>query len=407
MSETHDASGATTGAGGPAAPAAGLAHWDPYWPADFEAFAAARQGCPVAHSDAAGGYWIATRYADVQRILQDPGTFSSSDGVTIPHNPAALTMPPIDLDPPLQRDFRHLLNPCLSPRALASHAPSIRQFADTLIDDFATRGECEFMSDFARPLPAMVLSRVILQVDDVATMMDVQHRMEVMATGNNSPEATEAWQYLQGFARELLDGRRDRPPDGSVLSALVHGTVDGRSPTEAEQLGTIMILLLGGLETTTHAFGNVAYHMTREPDLEARVRDPEWTSGDLDEFLRLDPPVQWVGRTATGRCEVGGATLGEGEKVMAHLGSANRDDGAFADPSTLDFGRSANRHLTFGLGAHRCVGSHLARLELRVGFDRLLRRVRDVRPAGAEEVAFSAGMGRGPVRLPIAFDPAR
>jgi cytochrome P450 len=380
------------------------AHWDPYWPADFEVLQRARARCPVAHSDAAGGYWMVTRYENVQQVLQNPRVFSSADGITIPHNPAASIMPPIDLDPPLQRDFRHLLNPCLSPGSLKRHADSIRGFADSLIDGFVADGSCEFMSAFARPLPAMVLARVILQVDDVPTMIDLQHRLQVMATGNNSPEAPAAWAYLREFAGTLLDGRRRQPPDDTVISALVHGRVEGRPLTEDEQLGTIMILLLGGLETTTHAFGNIVYHMTGDSSIEPRLRDTEWTVADLDEFLRLDPPVQWLGRTVMEPYEVAGTKLEPGEKVMAHVASANRDLSVFEEAGSLQFGRPANRHFAFGLGAHRCVGSHLARQELQIGFECLLRRARDIRLASGVTVGFSGGMGRGPVELPIVFE---
>jgi cytochrome P450 len=381
------------------------AHWDPYWPADFDVLERARTRCPVSRSDAAGGYWMVTRHDNVQQVLQNPKVFSSADGITIPHNPAASIMPPIDLDPPLQRDFRHLLNPCLSPGALKRHADSIRRFADTLIDAFVADGCCEFMSAFARPLPALVLARVILQVDDVPTMIDLQHRLQVMATGNNSPEAPAAWAYLREFAETLLDGRRGQPPDDTVISALVHGRVEGRPLTEDEQLGTIMILLLGGLETTTHAFGNIAYHMTCDSSIEPRLRQIQWTVSDLDEFLRLDPPVQWIGRTVMEACELAGTKLEPGEKVMAHLASANRDSSVFEEAGSLRFGRPVNRHFAFGLGAHRCVGSHLARQELQIGFERLLSRTQDIQLASGATVGFSGGMGRGPVELPLAFKP--
>jgi cytochrome P450 len=383
------------------------AHWDPYWPADFDVLERARAQCPVAHSDAAGGYWMVTRYENVQQVLQNPKVFSSADGITIPHNPAASIMPPIDLDPPLQRDFRHLLNPCLSPDAVKRHTDSIRRFADSLIDAFVSDGSCEFMSAFARPLPAMVLARVILQVDDVPTIIDLQHRLQIMATGNNSPEALVAWAYLREFAGSLLEGRRDQPPDDTLISALVYGRVEGRPLTEDEQLGTIMILLLGGLETTTHAFGNIVYHMTGDPSIEHRLRETGWTVSDLDEFLRLDPPVQWLGRTVMEPCELAGIKLEPGEKVMVHLASANRDSLVFEEAGSLRFARSANRHFAFGLGSHRCVGSHLARLELKVGFECLLRRAQAIHLAPGVTVGFSRGMGRGPEELPIVFEAVR
>jgi cytochrome P450 len=381
-----------------------LSHWDPYWPADFEVFKHAREQCPVARSDAAGGYWLVTRYDDVQQILHNPRVFSSSDGITIPHNPSAMMMPPIDVDPPLQRDFRRLLNPCLAPGVLLSHAEVVRGFADTLIDAFIEHGACEFMSAFARPLPAMVLAHVVLQVSDAPTLLEVQHQAEAIASRNNSEDAARAWGFLQNFARELMWSEQRRPPDDSIISALVHGKVEGRPLTEEEQVGAVMILLLGGLETTTGAFGNIVHQMTVNPLLEHRVRDPAWVASDLDEFLRLDAPVQWLGRTVTEPYELGDVKLTPGDKVMAHLCSANRDQSAFIDADRLRFDRSSNRHLSFGLGAHRCVGSHLARLELQLGFERLLRRMSGIRLAEGEHIEFTEGMGRAPRQLLVLFD---
>jgi cytochrome P450 len=381
-----------------------LSHWDPYWQTDFAVLEHARSHCPVARSDAAGGYWLVSRNQDVQQVLQNPQVFSSADGITIPHNPSAMMMPPIDVDPPLQRDFRRLLNPCLAPGVLQRHAEAVRGFADSLIDAFIDQGTCDFMTAFAKPLPAMVLAHVILQVDDAPTLLEVQHQAEAIPSGNNTEEAGRAWAYLKDFAINLLRDRRQQPPDDSIVSALVHGRVEGRPLTEDEQVGAIMILLLGGLETTTGAFGNIVFHMTQDSSVEKRIRDSDWTAHDLDEFLRLDAPVQWLGRTVMEPYELREVKLSPGDKVLAVLCSANRDESVFEDADRLRFDRSNNRHVAFGLGAHRCVGSHLARLELQIGFERLLSRVREIQPADMTGVEFTKGMGLAPRRLPITFE---
>lgn len=366
----------------------------------------AREQCPVAHSTGAGGFWLLSRYEDTERVLRDPRLFSSAEGITIPHNPAAPPMPPIDLDPPLQREFRRLIGQALTPATIRVHEDRIVAFADDLIDGFIADGTCEFMGAFARPLPALVLADVILGVEDRELLLEIQRRVEPIGSHVESADAAAAWVYLRECVTELLDERRSRPADDTMLSLLVHGSLDSRPLTEAEQIGTAMILVLGGLATTTDAFGSIVYRATQERSVEDVLRTDGWQEHALDEFLRLDSPVQYVGRTVTSACEIGGVALESGEVVMAHLGSANRDDNVFVEPDELRTDRDDTRlrNLHFGMGVHRCVGMHLARTELRIGFERLLSRVTNFRLADGATIEFLTGMSCGPRSLPVEFD---
>ena len=217
----------------------------------------ARDECPMTQSQGAGGFWFLPRHEDAVAVLRQHDLFSSAEGITIPHNPAAPPMPPIDVDPPLQRHFRRLIGPALTPATIARHEPKVRQFADMLIDRFVDDGECEFMGAFARPFPALVLAELILGVDDPDLLLEIQEKVEPIGSDVGSEAAGTAWVYLRDQVTALLAERRERPPDDSLLSTLVHGEVDDRPLTEAEQVGTAMILVLGGLNTTTDAFGNI------------------------------------------------------------------------------------------------------------------------------------------------------
>ncbi len=341
----------------PAAPdiEAAFAHYEPYgivpqgW---MDLLRHARENCPVVHSDGCGGFWLVTLHDDVARILRTPAVFSSADGITIPRNPDAAVMPPIDLDPPLQTEFRQLLNPYFTATAVRPYAPVIAALAQHLINRFAAGGQCELTSAFARPLPALVLGRLVLGVEDPDALSELQARVVTISGQNTSEEAAGAWRFLRAYVTTIVAAARSRPADGGPVSALVHGRVAGRPVTEQEQIGTLMILILGGLGTVADAIADIVVRLTDDPALEAQLRDPGWMTRNLNELFRRESPVQWVGRTVTTPVELSGVRLAPGDRVTAHIGSANQDEAVFEDSGTLDFTRSQTRNLCFGLGPH-------------------------------------------------------
>jgi cytochrome P450 len=364
----------------PTAPdiAAAFAHYEPYGivpEGRMDRLRHARQSCPVVHSDGCGGFWLVTRHDDVARILRTPAVFSSADGITIPHNPDAPVMPPIDLDPPLQAEFRQLLNPYFTASAVRPYAPVIAVVARQLIDRFAAAGQCELTSAFARPLPALVLGRLVLGVEDPDALSELQARVVAISGQNTTEEAARAWRFLRGYVTTIVTAARSRPTGGRPVSALVNGRVADRPVTEQEQIGTLMILILGGLGTVADAIADIVVRLTDDPALEARLRDPGWATRDLNELFRHESPVQWVGRTVTAPVELSGVRLAPGDRVMAHIGSANQDEAVFEDSGALDFTRSQARNLCYGLGPHYCIGAPLAKLMIQVAFAELLDRV--------------------------------
>jgi cytochrome P450 len=185
---------------------------------------------------------------------------------------------------------------------------------------------------------------------------------------------------------------------------VLYGEVGGRPLTADEQVGTTTVLLLGGLDTTTGAIGSIIYRMTLDPAVEARVRDPGWMRHDFDELLRLDSPVTTEARYVTRDTELAGMPLRPGEYVLLHFGSANRDEDQFEHASVARFDRQENRHISFGLGIHRCIGSNLARMTISIAFEELLRRVRNIRSADGREVQFTPGLSWRPVSLRVRYD---
>ncbi|MCU1664427.1 MAG: cytochrome [Pseudonocardia sp.] len=357
----------------------------------------ARRGCPVAHSEANGGYWLLTRYADVVEVLGDDERFSSRGGKSIPSR-QFLEMPPLDSDPPEHRAYRRLLNRFFSKGGLAQYEPAIRELARALVDRFADAGRAEILGDFAGPLTGAVLCRVILDLDDQELMTQAQLRVQRISE-ENTPEA---WMELTGFLRELVGGRPRGRDD--VLDAVLGGSIEGRPLTEEEKLGVLIVLFLGGLDTTRGAISCIVAHLARTPGLEDRLRSSDWVRTDLDEFLRHDSVVTGLARTVTRDTELGGELLRAGEKILVHYYAANHDPEQFPEPDRLDFDRGRNPHVAFGVGIHRCLGSNLARLQIRVAFEELLATVRDIRFADGVEPRFAAGVARQPERLDVTFE---
>ena len=370
------------------------AHSERLW----EVLAYAREACPVLKTDADDGYYIVTRYDDLRTVLEDPLTYSSEQaglrGVPI-------KMPPLTEDPPRHLEYRRALNRYLSRSFLSQYADDIRATARELLDKLIPAGRFDFMTDYAIPFTSRNLARVILDdgnEERIARAISIATRI----SGEGDPAA---FFEISALAEELL---RERAASGSerddVLSAIVHGTVEGRPLTMEEQVGATTILFTGGLDTTKAALGNIARHLAEDPSLEQRLRDPEWVKNDLDEFLRYESPIMFMARTVTRDTELGGCPLKAGDRVAVHYASADRDESRFEQADQLNLDRERHPHAAFGLGPHRCIGLHFARQQIEIAFSELLARVTNLRiPAGAQ-VESAVGVVLTHEHLPVTFD---
>lgn len=368
--------------------------------------ARARSLCPVAHSDAYdGGFWIATQYEDVLRIVQDWETFSSEMGITVPHSPTSVKILPVTVDPPLQREFRRIVNPHFRPAVVGEWEAGTRALVNRLIDGFVEKGECDFMEAFARPLPGLAFFEFALHApaEDLAEV----NRLATMASLPPSADSDRNPHLeLAGWIAAFIARREKEGPRGDVVDAVLAAQIEGRPITRAEAIGTIQLLILGGLETTAGALGMGMLRFCEHPEIPALLREkPELIPAAVEELLRLDGSFVCIGRTARKDAEVGGRTIKAGERVLVYWVSANRDENEFPNPDAFDLERESNRHIAFGAGPHRCAGSNLARMNLRIALDVLVHRLHDVKLKPGTEIEFHSTFNRAPLSVPITFTP--
>ncbi|GAB2831880.1 cytochrome P450 [Actinocorallia aurea] len=359
---------------------------------------------PVARSEEHGGFWVVSGYEEALAVAQDWEVYSSAHGLGIPRAPLVVRNLPVQADPPEQRIFKRLINPFFTPAAVAPWEAATRALADRLIDSFVESGRCEFMNEFARPFPSLSFFQLAINAPE-ADLEKVAYMASKSSTPDD-PEARECWQGLYAWIRDFTRARKAAPPLGDVVDAVVHAEVDGRPITEEEVIGTVQLLILGGLETTAGALGLMVDRFCADPSIPALLRErPELIPVASLELLRLDPSFVAVGRTAMRDADLGGCPVKAGDRVLIHWASANRDSGEFPDADSFDPARERNRHLSFGAGPHRCAGSNLARMNLKVALERVLERLHDLRHEEGTKVKYHRGLTRSPDTLPITFTP--
>lgn len=384
-------------------------HFDPMSPVLaanlHETLVHMRTHCPVTHSDQYGGFWVVTGYEDVLKVLQDWKTFSSADGLTVPAASPVFPHLPGEVDPPSQRLYRQVINPYLTPAAVAKWEEPTRDVANGLIDRFIDAGKCDFMADFATPFPAVTFFDFALHAprDDIPWLQEVA----IAAVTPTHPRNRESWEEFTNWIDRFVEQRRKEAPRGDVVDAIITAEIEGRPITREEIIGLVQQLVEGGLETTSGALGMVMLRFCEEPEIpELLRRDLELIPEAVEELLRLDTPFLCIGRTATTDTDIGGHRIKKGEKVIVSWASVNRDEAEFPSPTTFESHRLRKRHLTFGAGPHRCVGSNVARMNLRVALEALLTRLHDVRlQDGTEPIPFHSAYNRKPLVVPITFTP--
>jgi cytochrome P450 len=382
-------------------------HFSPELAADFPAvFSRMRSLCPVAHSDQYGGFWVVSKYDDVFRVAQDWDTFSSAYGLTVPIAPIAVRNLPVEVDPPIQRVYKRLINPYFSPAAILPWEENTRQLVTRMLDAFIERGYCDFMAEFARPYPALSFFDIALS----APPEDID-RVAYMASKSslpNDPEAGECWIGLSEWISEFVASRRQQPRRHDVVDGVLHAEIEGRPITDEEIIGIIQLLILGGLETTAGALGMMMVRFCEQPEIVAMLRhQPERIPDAIEEMLRLDPPFIQVGRTALRDAEVAGRQIKKGDKVLMYWASAGRDEDQFSDADDFSLERPHNRHMAFGLGPHRCAGSNLARMNMRVALNEIVQRFDDIKLQEGAEIHYHSTTTRAPLAVPISFTPGR
>jgi cytochrome P450 len=379
----------------------------------YPSYAQLRGRCPVAWSTRHGGFWVLSDYASVYAASQDDETFRSAPTVALPEQPYGIRNIPIDTDNPETEQLRRILLAGYSPGAVRKLEPGISAMADELIDGFAGAGSCDLVRDYAMPLPARIVLRVI-GLDDGSAEGDwfwyVERIHTIIHGMTGDTEGTvAAGMELAGRIVEHMNRRRESGDYSGQLGALLTAEVDGAPLSDMDVMSYVFLLLFGGLDTTTAALANALVVLDRDRSLRTTlIEHPEKTATAVEEFLRFESPVQSLGRTISRDVEFGGQRMRAGERALLMWASANRDPAAFTDPDTVDLDRSPNRHLAFGVGLHRCLGSNLGRAMFHIMLERLLARVPDYRvtedptPHRYADSAIVYALHH----LPVAFTPA-
>jgi cytochrome P450 len=369
-----------------------------------------RQSCPVAHTERLGGSWMPTTMETVRAVAKDVETFSSREvGVVPPLRPEGepegyddLPAPPIQVDPPVHTWSRRLILPAFSPKSVAEYEPITRALCQDLIAQFKDRGYADAAVEYSQQIPVNIIARqlgVPTELKDTFTGW-VRALLEFAA---EDPEGArdardEIFTYLDGQIRE----RRERPTD-DLISQLLAAEVEGVEVTHEHILGTCFLIMVAGIDTTWSGIGSSMWHLaTHAEDRRRLVAEPELIPTAIEEFLRAYSPVT-MAREVTHDTDFQGCPMKEGDKVLLPFPAANRDPEAFEDPDKVIIDRQRNRHVAFGVGLHRCAGSNLARMELRVAIEEWLKAIPEFELDTTKATEWAGGQVRGPRRIPVTF----
>ena len=366
---------------------------------------------PAYHNESRD-FWALSRFDDIWSAVHDPQRFSSASGLVIGQDMMATArevMPMlIMMDPPRHDELRKMVSRAFTPRRIAAMEDDVRRIARDLLASFVERGEAEFVHEFAAPLPMIVIAEMLgVPVSDRGQFREWSDHL--VKVNPDDPATTEraiaAGLGLNNYFVPMLEARQKDPKDDLMSALLSAESDDGRKLTQEELIGFCFLLLVAGNETTTNLISNAAAILHDRPELRREITDdPGLLPAAVEEFLRIESPVQGLARTVTEDVEMHGEVMHEGDKVLLLWGSANRDEREFEDPDEFVLGRPLDRSLAFGHGVHYCLGAALARLECRVAFEELLATIPDYDISNGASRLLS-GPIRGFDHLPVTFEP--
>ncbi len=366
-----------------------------------------RENAPV-YKDPNSGVWGIATYKELKAAAKNTEVFSNAQGI----RPDSFALPMmIDMDDPEHWARRKLVNKGFTPKRVREQEPYLRAVCDQILDTVCERGECDFVWDIAAQLPLIVIGDALgVAPEDRATLLEWSDGMLKGLVGMDDTAAMEAagaaFTGYTEYADRVIKDRRACPRD-DLMSVLVEAEVDGERLDHDALVHESLLILIGGDETTRHVISGGAYQLMIHPEQRAvLMADPSKIPTAVEEMLRWVTPIKNMNRTVTHDTEFAGQQLAEGDKVLLLYPSANRDSLVFDDPFRFDIGRTPNDHVAFGFGAHFCLGNNLARLELRVMFEQLLKRMPDLEPVDDHEPAYRpANFVSGYESLKVRFTP--
>lgn len=409
----------------------------------YPAYAELRRHAPVYHLEGTG-FYLASRYQEVAEIIQNPELYSSTamhrlmmssmgGGIqnidskqeidpiaveTMRKQTKGTGIDPVEMlttpsivatDPPDHARLRGIVNRAFTPRRIALLETRIREIASDALDKMLTKEEFDLVSDFTIPFPVTVIAELLgVETDRLA---DFKHWSDVLIAGSTGTASKELSKQVHEISREFNAyflaqiERRRRDPKDDLISVLVAAEAGEAALTPVETLRFTSLLLVAGNETTTNLMGNILVALRDFPEVVARaVATPSVIPALVEEGLRRDGPVHMLFREATRDLELAGVKIPKGSFVMPMLASANRDEAQFPDPERFDLDRDTRSHVALGQGVHFCLGASLARLEARVGFEELFKRISGFRILDSEVEYIDSFLLRGPKRLRLDVD---
>jgi cytochrome P450 len=383
-------------------------HIDPAWVADpYPIWDDLRQRCPVAHTDRYGGTWLPVTHDLVAEVAYDHEHFTSRSVVVSERRPGPDDLPaPIGLSPPITSDppyhsiVRRMLLPAFTPKPIAAIEPFTRELCRELLK--ATQGRTSFDAaiEYAQHIPVRVIVRFLGFPQEDADMFRSIIRLVLEEVDLPPDEREERFTEVDAYMDAQIEDHMAHPRD-DLTSFLIEAEIDGRKLPVEQIRGTMILLMVAGIDTTWSAIGASLWHLAQHPEDRRRLAaEPELMGTALEEFLRAYAPVT-MARLVAADFDFHGHPFKEGDWLLLPFPAANRDPAAFEDPGVVQLDRTQNRHAAFGLGRHRCLGSNLARMELRIALEEWLACYPDFELSDPAAVTWSAGQVRGPRALPV------
>jgi len=367
--------------------------------------------CPIAHSDRWGGSWFPTRYEDVVAMAQEYDLFVSGRGIIVVPPPpqqfegaySAVAAPPITSDPPDHLWHRRFILPTFAPQSVAKYEPTTRAWCNELIDRFIDKGEADAAGDYAQQIPVRVISLMLGVPTDMADEFTSWVR-GVLEIGLTNPEVRlQNRMNIMGFFKTQIDDRRANPREDDFITDLMSQEHEGEPVSEAYVMGVCNLMLVAGIDTTWSAIGSSLWHLAQHPEHRRQLREePDVWPTAVEELLRAYSPVT-MARIVARDTEFQGCPMHEGDRVLMAFPAANRDPEMFENPDEVILDREHNRHVAFGAGIHRCAGSNLARLELRVALQTWMERIPEFSLVDLDAVTWAGGQVRGPRTCHVRF----
>ena len=367
-----------------------------------------RERCPIAHTERFGGSWLPTTYDHVTTMARDIEHFSSRSVAVVPPAPGQggpgllpAGVPPIDADPPIHTWTRRLLLPWFSNRRVEGYEAYTRDLCRRLIDGFIDDGRADTAADYAQQIPVRIIG-LVLGVPESDSDMFTWWVREILEFAHDQQRRQNAIGELTTYFAAEMEQRRESPGD-DLISELLNTEHEGEPIPDSFILGTVALTLVAGVDTTWSGIGSALWHLaTHDDDRRRLVAEPELMPTAIEELLRAYSPVT-MARIVTEDLEFEGCPMHEGDRVLMNFPAANRDPEAFPDADRVIIDREVNRHVAFGAGIHRCAGSNLARMEMRVAVEEWLARIPEFRLDPDGEVTWAGGQVRGPRTTPVLF----